>query len=491
METGDDSSSFAEQLTTQVDQIRVEITARHDERVRQAEETFQKRADLMKSQLSKRLAEGKALIREQVTEELNLQHQQELAVLATRHLEELDELRKKEKELIEQFKSTVENEHKVDVPTINGEAKPQAMPQDWEPTEADVRRLIQQNETVKAIMKSNIKTHIAKESARIQEEQSKAMNEKLAEAEQKATQAREQAVVMEGKKYNVKISMAENRARSAQAKIDYVQKAAGETPEMPVSEVWLIAKDVKPAPILPQQLQPTSAGAQVAPAANPSARPPPTGPSQKTQITANVDQAALSQDALNTSSAISVAQQPTTSSLSAPSDPSEPTGPSVLTTNATESTPQQTTATNGLQSGVADLPMSKLPEKALQAAHTPQINSGTGPAASKGSQQSSLPVPSGGRGGIPPTAPGQNQQQRGGAATGRGRGRGNGRGGIPQVNTNTSNTSPQSQGSPRGPLGATAKQFVPQANKRPRDEGLEASQHANSSKRVRGGFQGS
>ncbi|MCJ1381316.1 hypothetical protein MMC17_004426 [Xylographa soralifera] len=491
METGDDSPSFAEQLTTQVNQIRAELSARHDERVRQAEETFQKRADGMKSQLSKRLADGKALIREQITEELNIQHQQELTVLAARHREELDELRKKENELIEKLRSAAAIDHETDIPAINGENKPQAMPQNWEPTEVEIRRLIQQNETVKTIMRNNIKSHLSKETARLQEEQSKAMNEKLADAEQKATQAREQAVVMEGKKYNVKISMAENRARSAQAKIDYIQKAAGETPEKPVAEVWVIAKDVKPAPVLPQQVVLSSTGAQARPATNPFAKPPPTGPSQKTQTTSNAGQSAPLQATLSVSSTRPISQQATLSTPSAPSAPSdsyEATQSSVPATNAIGSTSREAPASNGVQSEVANQATSNLPDQALQAAPSQQTNTSTGPAALKALQQSSLPVPSGGRGGA---APSQNQQQRGGAGIGRGRGRGNGRGGIPQVNTNTSNSSPQSQGSPRGgPLSATAKQFVPQANKRPRDEGLEASQHANGAKRARGGYQG-
>ena len=489
METEDGSPSLAEQLTAQVDQIRAELSARHDERVRQAEETFQKRADGMKSQLSKRLAEGKALIREQVTEELNVQHQQELAVLASRHREELNELLKKENELIEQLKSAVGTKPETDAPAIDGENKPLARPQDWEPTEVEIHRLIQQNATVKTIMRNNIKQHIAKETTRLQEEQSKAMNEKLVDAEQKATQAREQAVVMEGKKYNVKISMAENRARSTQAKIDYIQKAAGETPEKPVAEVWVVAKDVKPTPILPQQVVLSSTGAQSMPATNPFARPPPTGPSQKSQTTSTTGQPAPLQATFSPSTAHPITQSTTATTPSAPTGSHEATQPSVSTTNVIESTSLETSVSNGIQSEVANQSTSNLPDKASQAAPSQQTNIGTGPAALKALQQSNLPIPSGGRGGL---APNQNQQQRGGTGMGRGRGRGNGRGGIPQVNTNTASSSPQSQGSPRGgPPSATAKQFVPQANKRPRDEGLEASQHANGAKRARGGYQGS
>ena len=42
--------------------------------------------------------------------------------------------------------------------------------------------------------------------------------------------------------------MAENRTKQANAKLEVVAKAAVDTPDKPVRDVWEIAKDAKPPP---------------------------------------------------------------------------------------------------------------------------------------------------------------------------------------------------------------------------------------------------
>lgn len=452
IQTQEGSPSVAEQIAAQVSEIRAELVARHEERVRLAEAQYQKRSDTMKAQLSKRLAEGKAEIRQQAIDSLKVQHDEELQALKTRHRDELHELRGNENTRFEHFKEKWQSGHPGTGPgetdVLKGEPQPKPISPPSELTDAEVRNLISTNELVKSIIKKNITSNLAKERDRIQEEQQKITNEKLADAEK----VKEQAVTMEGKKYNVKISMTENRARAAQAKIDYVQRAAEETPQKPVVEVWEVAKNVKPVPIQTQQ--------PVTPAVvNPFARPPPAGPG-------------LGQ---------SMFGRPTF----VPNQPNSSFGPGGLRQAQTGpptqvSEPQQnptnngdsSSATNGLQSQAAG--QSAMLDKASEDQGPQRINPGTGPAALRNVQQSNLPLPSGGRGV---------------AGMGRGRGRGVGRGQLPQVHTGPANSGQQSQDSPRGgQLSATARQFVPQVGKRPRDEGLEASQHA---KRARGGAQGS
>jgi nucleoprotein TPR len=129
--------------------------------------------------------------------------------------------------------------------------------------------------------------------------------------------------------------------------------------------------------------------------------------------------------------------------------------------------------------------------------HPNMNNSGTGPAALR-SLHSNLPRGNrGGRGG------GQNQQQNqevgapesqqqpqqaGGRGSGipRGgyRGRGQGRGGAPQVQTNAPPVQGQVGGSPRGALNPQARQFNPHGNKRSREDGGGDDQGG---KRIRGG----
>ena len=489
---------MTEQITAQVSAIRAELTARHDERIRQAEATFQKRADIMKAQLTKRLTEGRAEVR-QAVESLKVQHEQELQSLEIRHRDELDELRRHETIRFEQFKQSwlAENANasSTDAFTVNMGSQPQPTDKKWEPNEAEIRSLISSNELVKTIMRKNITAlaHKDREAliAKTREEQQKIMNEKIAEAEAKATQIREQAVVMEGKKYNVKISMTENRARAAQAKIDFVQKAATDTPEKPVGEVWLVAKDVKPASITSQQLQPSVVRPAPSMIGNPFAKPTPSGPGQSSPIQSSFGKATpiTSQSAPPSGQSGSAPSQVAgmTSSSASGSDPN-----TVVATNET-APPQAVAAPNGEHLEGDGQQTSALPDKVLQGPEIQRVNSAAGPTSSRNQQQSSLPLPSGGRGGFGPGIPGATnlQHQGGGAAVGRGRGRGIGRGGLPQVQTAAPNSNQQSQNSPRGgPMSATAKQFVPQSHKRARDDGLEASQHANSSKRVRGGGQG-
>lgn len=480
VQSQDGMPSVAEQITAQVAEIRAELTARHDERVRHAEETFQKRTETMKTQLSKKLADGRETIRGQVTEELKAQHLQEIQALETRHREELDELRKHQRYLLEQESQGSENLNPTiaagDASATRDDPQTISKPDNWDLTEVEIKDLIQNNERVKTIMISSIKNNVNKEVAKIQEGQLKLMNEKLAEADLKANQVQHQAVLMEGKKYNVKISMAENRARAAQVKIEYVQKAAVDTPEKPVSEVWSAAKEVKPTPIVPQQPPTLSSQAQSTPVANPFAQPP-TGSVQSSQASAGAP------------SAPSIEQDPTPSNTIVPPEGSQPVGGTTPPAGETDALVQPSPTTNGVQPQDTSVTTHKLPDKVIQGPGSQRNSSGTGPAALRGLQQSNLPLPSGGRGGPGHEGVPAQPQQRGGPGGGRGRGRGVGRGGIPQVQTAMANNGPNAQGSPRGgPMSATAKQFVPQTHKRPRDDGLEASQHA---KRVRGGSQGS
>ena len=460
IQTQDGSSSIAEQIAAQVSEIRAELVARHEERVSLAEGQYQKRSETMRAQLSKRLADGRAEIRQQAIDGLKVEHEQELEALRTRHREELEELRRNENIRFEDFKEQWRAEHPgagLDEPrTIKGETqstKSISSPSDM--TDAEIRNLIATNDVIKSIMKKNIVAHGAKERERVLEEQQKITNEKLAEAEK----VKEQAVIMEGKKYNVKISMTENRARAAQAKIDYVQKAATETPQKPVIEVWEVAKDIKPAPIQSQQPQTSAAPPVPLAVVNPFARPPPAGPGLGQSMFGKPSFVSNQPNPLFGPSGLQQAQTGTTTQTPSPRQ---------IPTNSADSS----SAINGLQPQTAGQPA--VQDNPSEDQGSQRINPGTGPAALRSIQQSNLPLPSGGRGV---------------AGMGRGRGRGAGRGQLPQVQTGVPTNAPQSQGSPRGgQLSATAKQFVPQGAKRPRDDGLEASQHA---KRVRGGLHGS
>jgi nucleoprotein TPR len=391
----------------------------------------------------------------------------------------------------------------------------QIHPQDWSPTQ--VKDFIASNATVKDILQRNIQSRLAKERdtliAKVKEEEAKqteakleeakrnveAIQGKLEEAQKNIEAVKEKAVAMESQKSKVKISMAENRAKQAQAKIEVVEKAAIEEPQKPVQEVWAIAKLAKPPPI-PQppqgDTQPGSFGrpqhlqGQQAPQSSSFGKPTP----PMTQIP---DPAAGGSEQAQ--------QQKQSTFLPNPPNP-------LVLPNQSQN-------------------LSSLPSKPPPS----QQNTGTGPGALRsilGTGQSAIPRGGGaGRGQQSRRGsgqqiqgqnqnqnqnqplqnfqqpqqsfqtqqyhPGQNQNHRGGSQSNLPRGGGNrggrgGRGGPPQIiNTGTGsmrqNSPGNSPGSARGGLNAGARQFVPQGNKRPRDDGPDGnSDGGNIGKRVRG-----
>jgi nucleoprotein TPR len=113
-------------------------------------------------------------------------------------------------------------------------------------TDKAVRDFISSNTTAKSIITANIKSKLEKETQRIKEEQAALLSEKLAEAQQKADVAKQQAVSMEGKKSILRINISENKAKIANAKLEIVETAAKDTPDRAVAEVWENAKAYKP-----------------------------------------------------------------------------------------------------------------------------------------------------------------------------------------------------------------------------------------------------
>lgn len=396
-------------------------------------------------------------------------------------------------------------------------------------TEAQARALVQKNEFVRNILKTNIKRSVEREkealrkeleaaasaggggvsTAQLEELETKFVAEKEAltkEMDQKFAAEKElllkqhderlasekQTLLIENeeklvgerltfskeaeKKINdqvalaeqrnkAKLSMTEGRARTAGAKLEIVKLAAEETPQKPVVEVWEIAKVAKPAPA-PQQPKPAG-GAPTQPA-----------------VTSAAPQTALS--ATDTSSA-PVTEQ---SKLSG-AEPVQPAAQQAPTQPLNQAESSQVTT-------------STLPKPAQN------NNVGTGPAALRG--LSNIARGRGGRGGAAGSQHGQqgvntldNQTQqpsnrgsgipRGGGGGGRGRGQAQGRGGTQNVQTGnlpqaTSQGYPTT-GSPRGggSLNPGARQFQPLGNKRAREDG-EVSDPGNLGKRIRGGGNG-
>ncbi|KAJ5259533.1 nuclear pore complex protein An-Mlp1 [Penicillium angulare] len=362
-------------------------------------------------------------------------------------------------------------------------------------TDTQARELVAKNPTIRTIVRNNILAQVAKEKANVQA-QAQAQGspnvnqEALAAMETKFNEEREalkkahdaelgekvkSAVELNDKKYAARLSMGETRFKSAQAKVEVVQKAAQDTPQKPVVEVWEVAKSARPAPAAPKPLaaaspapaSPAPATAQVTP---PTASPAPTPVQPNNQTAAPLAQAPV--------------QAPTPAPAPAPV-------PAPATEEQVQAVAQESDAQPTQQ------PTQQNDQQGKQPASLPTKPPANTPPGMLRALQSGLPIARGARGGRGGAqnqsghAQQQNDQQQaqgqaqpqtqrgGGAQRGRGRGRGQ-------------NAGPQNQGqggaATRGALNIQARQFIPTGNKRSREEGSDATANdATGGKRMRGG----
>ena len=246
--TEDGSTSIADQVAEHVEAIRAELEARHNERVKAVDETLQKRTDVMKANLTKKLTEGKSQIRQSLAAE----HEQALQALKTEHEHELERLRVRHKNELEELKRLDKGQQATQ--TANGESNVESeggTPRGpWQPSEAEIRTLAASNDVLRTILRRNVNTQVTKAkeelSARLNEEHEKTLTDRIAEVQTKAKSAQEHAVMMEGKKTALQVNLASNKLKIAQFKLDLVDKAAKETPHKAVVEVWTNVKDAKP-----------------------------------------------------------------------------------------------------------------------------------------------------------------------------------------------------------------------------------------------------
>lgn len=346
-------------------------------------------------------------------------------------------------------------------------------------TDAQARELVAKHETIRTIVRNNILASIRREREKIQQEAQATTNganqEALAGLELKLTQEKAalglahendlkekiaSALGLAEKKTAARLSMLDTRFRTASAKIEVVQKAATETPQMAVVEVWEIAKSARPVP------PPVAAAKPVAPAPTPAPTESAAAPTSETVAAPPITQAPAVAPVSSQTPAVETAPATAPAAQAIPAEAAPETAEEQAAAPPNPfGQPQQT---EGQQA-------SSLPNK------PPAGN----PPGLMRALQSGLPVARGGRGGRGGGQPfghnqGQAQQtdhqqqgqqaqaQRGGAQRGRGRG-GQARGGNQQN------------------LNASARQFIPQGNKRSREDGPDASADGSAGKRQRGG----
>jgi len=506
----------------------------------------------MKSQLSAKLAEARTKFRDEAAKEheeamqtLQVEHEAAVQQLTAMHEAVLSDLRSQHvKQLEELNKEAVldaASQQTGDVKPIEasqGTSESTAMTEidaGDSLTQKQVQTILSTNEFARAILLRNITKRLEQQAVKLNGEHAQALDQQIAEARTKQEEilreeheklmlqkieqlnneheqagqakldeatagflkSREQAVTLEGKKWGAKISMLDTRSRTAMAKIEVVKKAAEDTPQKPVGEVWEIAKDVK-APPAPS-VQPPATTPSSNTSTSTSAAPPPysTHPLQTPVKTAmqspNVN---IQPPAQTPGQSVAAPAVPNASAgHAAPTKPDNipkevPSGPGTSSQFANEGTAlaqsggpltQPAQITSAMQNGNAS-------------ARPPQAQQGTGPTTLRGMLAQSSAIPRGG--GIPRPGRGGNfnapQAQQGGlsirgAAGGGyrggdgGGGRGRGRGGHHQ--------SPGGSPGDGRHMNAGARQFVPGGNKRPR-EGSDGGPEGLHGKRSRGGGDG-
>ena len=476
------SISVVDQISSQVEEIRKELTARHEARVKQAEDKYNARAQNMKETLNKRLAANRAEMQQKLeasnadaVTELKQQHSTEIDALNHRHAAEIAELK-----LHSDSGTEVARRESQDV--VEDGSQTDA----WEPTDAEVRTLLQRNALAKKLVLNSLNNR----ERTVREEEQKKLKEQLGDLESKIAKAKKDAEGMVEAKFAAKFNLTENRLKTAQVKVEYVQNAAKETPDKVVGEVWAAAKDIKPAAAAPKPAVQGQATTSAPPTNVKDAEA-----AGATQASSDAAATPAQANPFATGSkpnpfASQGAQEGAARKVGFGQPAPAPNGQPDAASSQTQAAPQRTSKVPTLQQS-SHAPQGPATQGTNQAAATNGTAAGapvSGAFPPRG-QQSGLPVASGPRGGGPQR--GGQQRGRGGSGIARpgGRGSGIGRGTMQSVNTTlaqNAQAAANSQGSPQSgrAMNPNAQQFVPQ--KRTRDEsGTETSEQAGDEKRLK------
>ncbi|CAL3969160.1 unnamed protein product [Diplocarpon coronariae] len=211
------------------------------------ESKLRERSEKMKTALNKKLAESREAQKAEVAAEFDLRLEQEKQIwLAESKVGQTPATPLK---AVEQFKPVTEV-------TPVSPATPSQKPQVADLmaySEAEIRDFLGKNPTALSIMKHNITKVTTNQTQKLKDEHAKEVQKLMddnakavAEISQKAEAAKANAVTMEGKKSALRINMTENKVRNVTGKLEVVEKAAQETPQRPVVEVWEEVKIWKP-----------------------------------------------------------------------------------------------------------------------------------------------------------------------------------------------------------------------------------------------------
>jgi nucleoprotein TPR len=127
-------------------------------------------------------------------------------------------------------------------PIVEASTASQKVPEQL--SDEKIRELLSTNPTAKSIVVNNVRSKLAQEKQKLEDEHKK----QLLEQQQKAESTQASAVFMTEKKSSLRLNMAENKFKTASGKLEIVETAARETPQRPVVEVWELTKAYKAPP---------------------------------------------------------------------------------------------------------------------------------------------------------------------------------------------------------------------------------------------------
>jgi nucleoprotein TPR len=312
--------SVSEQVAEEVERLRVDMESQHQLSIKQVEENCEKKIQNKKAGLIRQLKDEREKMRQDLTAEIRQQivseHEVEvqklkddqaaiIETLKSEHKAELERLSKEGSAAVQQAQSKEQANVKPEAPSSE-QAQPGDLP---DITDDQAFELLKSNNRLRAIFTSNVKKATSKETdaltlkitekdaeiSRLTSELESAraavaslaggsgdapqantaeiedLKKKLENAQKEREAAVKQAIDQTEMKTKLQLSQRD----IAQAKLAVVTKAATETPDKTVGEVWEVAKLAKPAPKAPPATPKPAATAPAAPASAAPAIPQP------------------------------------------------------------------------------------------------------------------------------------------------------------------------------------------------------------------------
>lgn len=379
--------SVAEQVAEGVATLRSELEEQHQKALAAMEEKTKARIETMKKGLTKQLHDGRAKQRDDAQAEVLAKHSEEIQQLKNEHAAAIEKLKGEHKAELEKLAKT--GGAAVEKAEVKSEApKTDVDLNSLELSPEQAKQLVKSSKPIQELLKANIinkvdqqtsplKAQIAEKDAEI--ERLKSELEKLpsapvggattsdtvtrAELERQletAKQEKEAAVRQAVDAAEKKVKLQLNMRDIAVAKIKVVEKAAAETPEKPVKEVWDVAAKARPttAAATPAKSTPAPASAKPAIPSSPTPGSAPTD-SQSSQAS-GVDKLKAPGQRFGAASASSSATPAQGTARPAPSGPAATQAGGVAPGKRTVA-PPTTGAPRRLSSSGIPAPGSKLP----------------------------------------------------------------------------------------------------------------------------------